>query len=186
MQIRRPVLLAFLFLAAGLALGATIGAGLLTPDVTRAARRVSEALLMINQRYVESVDADAMAADAIRGMLDELDPHSVYLDAEVIRAENERFDGAFEGIGVSYDLIPGPDGADTLAVVTVIEGGPSSKAGLFTGDRIVSIDDSTAIGIVDVQAFISSYLPKYTTRYMSLLNSRRARFSFTSCKRVMV
>lgn len=151
MQIRRPVLFAFLFLAAGLALGVKIGAEVMTPDVTRAMRRVSEAFLMVNQRYVEAVDADAMAADAIRGMLDELDPHSVYLDADVIRAENERFDGSFEGIGVSYDLIPGPEGADTLAVVSVIQGGPSSNAGLFTGDRIVAIDDSTALGIVDAQ-----------------------------------
>lgn len=150
MRFPKPWPFAGLALLVGVLLGIRVDADLLSPDVTRASRRVSEAFLMINERYVDGVDADRLAEDAIRGMLDALDPHSVYLSADVIRAENERFDGGFEGIGVSYELLEGPEGADTLSVVTVMPGGPSERAGLRTGDRIVAIDDSTAIGIVDV------------------------------------
>ncbi|PSR00164.1 MAG: S41 family peptidase [Bacteroidetes bacterium QS_9_68_14] len=63
----------------------------------------------------------------------------------------ERFDAEFEGIGISYEFARGPDGQDTVAVVSVIAGGPSEEAGLLPGDRIVEVADSSAVGFTSAE-----------------------------------
>lgn len=79
--------------------------------------------------------------DAIRGMFDSLDPHSIYIEPKESEAIEESFDGKFQGIGVQFQVIE-----DTITVVSPIAGGPSDKLGIRSGDRIISIDDSSAIG----------------------------------------
>ncbi len=105
-------------------------------------QKFNEVLSLTSQRYVEKVETSKLVTAAIEGLLDELDPHSVYFSADERSGEAERFRGAFEGIGIGYEVVK-----DTIQVVQVIPGGPSSAIGLQTGDRIVSIDDSSAIGI---------------------------------------
>ncbi len=121
----------------------------LSADTAEALRRIEDVFLLVNKRYVEEVDPDQMARSAIKGMLENLDPHSVYFDAQQLQGENEQFDAAFEGIGISYELLEGPDGADTLAVLNVLPSGPSEEVGLQSGDRIIMVDGRSTIGYSD-------------------------------------
>lgn len=121
--------------------------GMLTDrDTATALQRVEDVFLLINRRYVEKTDPNEIAQFAIEGMLENLDPHSVFFDADRLQGENESFDAEFEGIGISFELLPGEDGADTLSVLNVIPGGPSDDVGLLTGDRIMKVDGKSTVG----------------------------------------
>jgi len=115
-------------------------------DPAVAFRKLEQAYTLITRGYVEPVQAGEIVENAIEGMVGELDPHSAYIDAERMRQVRESFDAAFEGIGISYELIPGAEDQDTLAVLSVMPGGPSEKVGLLTGDRIIAVDGENAIG----------------------------------------
>ena len=145
---KKTLLLSSLLLSVIL-LGVQFGRTNLGPDATEALRKIEDVFLLVNKRYVEEVDPDQMARSAIKGMLENLDPHSLYFDAQQLQGENEQFDAAFEGIGISYELLEGPDGADTLAVLNVLPGGPSEEIGLRSGDRIIQVDGRSTIGYTD-------------------------------------
>ncbi|MCY3487691.1 MAG: S41 family peptidase [Bacteroidetes bacterium] len=125
----------------------------LSDDTRAALKKLEHAFLVINERYVEDVDSGALAEHALEGMLDELDPHSVYIDAETMRRVEEDFSGGFEGIGISFEFIEGERGQDTLIVLSVIPKGPSEEVGLHSGDRIIEVDGQSTIGFetADVQ-----------------------------------
>lgn len=133
-------------LVVGMLLGLQIGSAVSGDTTFQALQKLQNAFQIISQTYVDPVDSAELAEGAIEGMLKDLDPHSVYISAERMRAVNEDFNASFEGIGIAYELISGPEGRDTLAVLNVISGGPSDQVGLLSGDRIVAIDDSSAIG----------------------------------------
>ena len=86
--------------------------------------------------------SDKLADDAIIEILRNLDPHSVYITKEDVRAMNEPLEGNFEGIGVEFNILN-----DTLMVVNPIPGGPSERVGIMAGDRIVDIDGTKVAGI---------------------------------------
>jgi len=94
------------------------------------------------KNYVDEVDTQKINEAAIRGMLNELDPHSVYIDAKEMKDVEEDFQGSFEGIGVQFDIIN-----DTINIISPISGGPSESVGIQSGDKIVTIDKEDAIGI---------------------------------------
>lgn len=94
------------------------------------------------KNYVEDVDTQKLTESAIRGMLNELDPHSVYIDAKEMKDVQEDFQGSFEGIGVQFDIIN-----DTITIITPITGGPSDLLGIQSGDKIINIDGELAVGI---------------------------------------
>ena len=96
---------------------------------------------LIKNQYVDEVNIDSLQDEAIRNFLDVLDPHSVYLTKEEIAKENEGLQGNFDGIGVQFRIIE-----DTIVVVQPIVGGPSAKAGIMAGDRIVKVNDSVVCG----------------------------------------
>jgi carboxyl-terminal processing protease len=96
---------------------------------------------MINNQYVDQVNIDSLQDKAIRNFLEDLDPHSVYMTKEEIAKENENLQGNFDGIGVQFRIIE-----DTIVVVQPIVGGPSAKAGIMAGDRIVKVNDSIVCG----------------------------------------
>lgn len=96
----------------------------------------------IENDYVDSVDLYQLEETAIISMLDSLDPHSTYLGADDLRASNEIMKGNFEGIGVQFRIED-----DTIYIAGVIQGGPSEKVGIRTGDRIVKVNDSIVAGI---------------------------------------
>jgi carboxyl-terminal processing protease len=135
-----------LLVAASFITGVEVESQLFSRDTTAALQRIEDVFLLINRRYVEETDPDNIAQYAIDGMLRELDPHSVYFDVETLKGENESFDAAFEGIGISFELLPGEEGADTLSVLNVIPGGPSEEVGLMTGDRIMVVDGTSTVG----------------------------------------
>ncbi len=152
MRVHTKIVFSVLVLAAGVLLGMQLESA--SSDDTRAAlKKLEHAFLVINERYVEDVDSGALAEHALEGMLDELDPHSVYIDAETMRRVEEDFSGGFEGIGISFEFIEGEQGQDTLIVLSVIPEGPSEEVGLHSGDRIIEVDGQSTIGFetADVQ-----------------------------------
>lgn len=106
------------------------------------ARKLDALLNMIQYAYVDTVDDKRITEDAIRTLLKELDPHSVYIPAEELKDVNEPLVGKFEGIGIQFNILD-----DTIVVTQTISGGPSEKVGLQAGDRIVNINDTTVAGI---------------------------------------
>ncbi len=103
--------------------------------------KLSYTLSLIEHQYVDSVSLDSLAEHVIPLLVKELDPHSVYIPASEMQAVNEPLEGEFDGIGVVFNMA-----TDTVIVLNVIHGGPSDKAGVKAGDRIVRIDDSLVAG----------------------------------------
>ena len=99
-----------------------------------------DAYLYVANNYPDE-DMAKLTETSIREMLKTLDPHSVYIEAEDSERIQEEFAGKFQGIGIQFNIIQ-----DTITVITAISGGPSDQLGIMSGDRIISIDDSSAIG----------------------------------------
>ena len=98
--------------------------------------------MAITNLYVDSVDEPKLVEDAIRGMLEKLDPHSSYSTAKEVKSMNESLQGNFEGIGVQFNMLE-----DTLVVIQPVSGGPSEKVGIVAGDRIVLVNDTAIAGV---------------------------------------
>jgi len=96
----------------------------------------------VNNLYVDSVDEDKLVEDAVKGMLEKLDPHSTYVTAKDVKAMNEPLQGNFDGIGVQFNVVD-----DTLLVIQPTVNGPSEKVGIQAGDRIVSVNDTAIAGV---------------------------------------
>lgn len=111
-------------------------------------RKMSEVMNYIDRYYVDDVNTDSIYGLAINAMLQGLDPHSSYSTVEENKTTMETLEGAFEGIGIQFNIMN-----DTLMVVSVISGGPSEKAGLMAGDRMIEVDGKSIIGIKNDQAF---------------------------------
>lgn len=108
----------------------------------QAIRKLQMAEFAISRLYVDEVDEDKLVEEAIISMLEELDPHSTYTDAEEAKKMNEPLQGEFEGIGVQFQMME-----DTLLVVQPVSGGPSEKIGILAGDRITAVEDSIIAGV---------------------------------------
>ncbi len=142
MRSLRYVLPSVVLLGLGTLLGMTLEQRVSdAPDMQRDLRKLESAYYIITQQYVEPVDTGALTEAAIRGMLEELDPHSSYVSPEEIAAVQEGFRGSFGGVGIMFEIVD-----DTARVITTISDGPSDKAGIMGGDRIVGVDDSSAVG----------------------------------------
>lgn len=107
-----------------------------------ASRKLQMAEFAITNLYVDKVDEDKLVEDAIVSMLNQLDPHSVYSDAEEVKKMNEPLIGNFEGIGVQFNMIE-----DTLFVIQPVSNGPSEKIGILAGDRIIAVNDTAIAGV---------------------------------------
>jgi carboxyl-terminal processing protease len=103
---------------------------------------VESLLNFIAEEYVDTVDKKKLKDEAIAGLLQNLDPHSVYIPAEESKEANSALDGGFEGIGVEFNIID-----DTITVINPINGGPSEKVGIMAGDKIVKVDNKVVAGI---------------------------------------
>lgn len=129
-----PTLLLFLFQAAQLS--AQI------KNTTETTDKFSTLLNYIEMMYVDTVNASELTEKAIVHMLEKLDPHSVYLSKEEVQSANEPLQGSFDGIGVQFQILH-----DTIQVIEPIQGGPSEKLGIRSGDKIVRIDGENVAGI---------------------------------------
>jgi carboxyl-terminal processing protease len=104
--------------------------------------KFKDVLSLTEKFYVEDVDTQKLTESAVNGMLNQLDPHSVYIPASQLTKVNEEFQGSFEGVGIEYQVLN-----DTLLVVSPIVGGPSEALGILSGDKIVKINDTSCVGI---------------------------------------
>ena len=107
-----------------------------------ALRKIQLAVMAVKNLYVDTVNTEKLVEDGIRGMLNELDPHSAYTTAKETKAFTEQLQGSFEGIGVQFNI-----SNDTLIVVQPVNNGPSEKVGIMAGDRIVLVNDTVISGV---------------------------------------
>ncbi len=107
-----------------------------------AANKIAQAEKIIEQCYVDTVDTDQLAQEAIKAMLATLDPHSTYSDPEETKELTTPLDGNFSGIGIQFNMLN-----DTLYVIQTTSGGPSEKVGILPGDRLIQADDSIISGV---------------------------------------
>lgn len=105
-------------------------------------RKLNLILQEVERNYVDTIDMAGMTDAAVSAALAELDPHSVYLPPVELTESVSELSGNFEGIGITFNV---PN--DTAIVLTTIPGGPSEKAGLIQGDRIVRVDDKDVAGV---------------------------------------
>ncbi len=157
---------------AGLILAGILLGIALTPDLTPSDQEagaaaslstLEEAFEIVTTRYVHRVSARRVSESAIRKMISRLDPHSAFIATEQMQAVRESFNASFDGIGIAYEFIDGPGDADTLAVQAVLPEGPSRRAGLRSGDRIVAVDSQRAVGFTHEQVQASIKGPSGTT-----------------------
>lgn len=102
---------------------------------------LQEALDLIRIKYVDSINLDSIQNGAIREMMNELDPHSVYFPPVELKEANEDLAGIFDGIGVEFNVF-----SDTVNVMYVVTGGPSDKAGLQIGDKLLKVNNTVLTG----------------------------------------
>lgn len=105
-------------------------------------RKLFAAAQNIYGLYVDTVDGKKLVEDAIRGMLEHLDPHSAYSDAQETKKLNEPLQGSFDGIGIQFNMLE-----DTVLVIQPITKGPSERVGIMAGDRIISCNDTILAGV---------------------------------------
>lgn len=103
--------------------------------------KLNRILDIIESDYVDTIDRNSLIEEAIPVMLRRLDPHSVYIPARDLAQANEPLQGNFDGIGVSFNMI-----TDTVLIISTIPGGPSEKAGIIPGDKIIYVNDSLIAG----------------------------------------
>ena len=141
-----------LILAAGVVLGILFGQYLGRHDTASEIRgmlnrisspggKLTYTLSLIENRYVDSISMDSLTEHVLPLLVRELDPHSVYIPASEVAALNEPLEGEFDGVGVVFNMA-----TDTVIVLNVVPRGPSDKAGVKAGDRILTINDSLVAG----------------------------------------
>ena len=123
------------------------------PKLNTEATKFKQLLYLLTNAYVDTLSMSRTSEEALIAMMQQLDPHSVYISAKDAKEMEEPLLGKFEGIGIEYAIIK-----DTLTVQSVIPGGPSEKVGLRAGDKINSVDDEVISGTKLTQARVLKYL----------------------------
>ena len=103
---------------------------------------MNQILYYVNQLYYEDVDMESLMDGAFKGIMEQLDPHSIFISAKDQENIDELFKGEFQGIGIEFDILN-----NYITVISPVVGGPSEKAGLLSGDWIISIDGVSAKGV---------------------------------------
>ena len=117
--------------------------------------KFKDVLSLTEKYYVDDVDTQKLTESAIKGLLGDLDPHSVYIDPKQLTRVTEEFRGKFEGIGIEFAIVN-----DTITVVQPIGGGPSAQLGILSNDKIIKIDGKSAIGFNNDQVMKGLKGPK--------------------------
>jgi len=142
-SIYTPIVLA-LVLAAGIFLGSRLNFNTNSGKINFKIEpnKIDLIIDLIESDYVDSVKRNEIVESTIPHLLENLDPHSVYIPAKDLQHVNEPLEGNFDGIGVQFNLLN-----DTILVINTIAGGPSEIIGLRAGDKIIMIDDSLFAGV---------------------------------------
>lgn len=141
-SIRFPYLV--IILTIGIVLGIQLEKIFSGDSLREGIRKLNDVLIYTEKYYIEEIDTPKLVESAINGMLENLDPHSVYISPEQFASVEESFRGDFDGIGIEFQVVN-----DTLTVVSPISGGPSEALGIMPGDRIIKINDKDIIGITN-------------------------------------
>jgi len=140
-QIRLPIII-----SAALIVGLMIGKNFAQPKVSKeflsSYQKLQQLMEYIENDYVDSVNTEALIEESIENILDKLDPHTVYIPPRDAELAASQLRATYDGIGVEFNIL-----RDTLYVVTPLAGGPSEKAGILAGDKIVSVDGENIAGI---------------------------------------
>lgn len=128
--------------------------------------RLQNLLQIIDDQYVDTVNINDLVEKAIPSILAELDPHSIYISAKDVEAANDDLKGSFSGIGIEFSIRE-----DTIHVQNVVKNGPSEKAGIIAGDKIISIDGKPFVGkiVTDEEAKRKLKGPKDTKVKVGIL-----------------
>jgi len=128
--------------------------------MSEGSKKVATTMAIIENMYVDKVDDDKLAEDAVKSLLEKLDPHSTYISVDEVKDMNEPLEGNFDGIGISFNTL-----TDTLYVIEALSGGPSEKVGIRGGDKILYVDGTLIAGVKMSNKDVTSRLkgPKGTT-----------------------
>ncbi len=128
--------------------------------ITQETFKIGKTLALLEAIYVDSVNIGSITEQMIINTLKNLDPHSVYIPAKDVQAENEPLQGNFEGVGIQFNLLN-----DTILIISPTAGGPSERVGIQPGDRIITIDGEKVTGVGMNSAGVQKRLrgPKGTT-----------------------
>lgn len=140
-QIRLPIIISI-----ALVVGVLLGKNFSEPNVSKeflsSYQKLQQLIEYIENDYVDSVDTESLIEESIENMLDKLDPHTVYIPPKDAELAQSQLRATYDGIGVEFNLL-----RDTLYVVNPLVGGPSQKAGILAGDKIVTVDGENIAGI---------------------------------------
>jgi carboxyl-terminal processing protease len=145
--------------------------------------KIQDILFLLERDYVDKVDQNELVEMAIQGMLEQLDPHSVYISAAQIAAVNEEITGNFEGVGVQFAIRK-----DTIVVMNVVKGGPAEREGVLGGDRILEVDDQVvaSTGVTNEDVFKLLKGPKGSQVKLKIYRpGRKTTISFTLARDVI-
>lgn len=135
-----------LILVLGIFIGSTFnlanGSGTMAVSSGSGSNKIDEILKYIEHEYVDTINEKKLTESTITAMLQTLDPHSSYISADELAANNEPLQGNFEGIGVEFNIVD-----DTIRVIDAIAGGPAESVGLQAGDKIVKVEGKSVAGI---------------------------------------
>ena len=122
-------------------------------DLSKSLENFNTLMYHIDRLYVDSVDTDDVIEKAMVKVLEDLDPHSVYIPAKELKKMEEPLVGNFEGVGIQFNIL-----RDTIFVVATIAGGPSEKIGIKAGDKIIIVGNDTVAGIGIQNSDVMKYL----------------------------
>jgi carboxyl-terminal processing protease len=147
LQVWLPLLFS-ITMVLGMAVGYKLRENTSMPGFFRTANKsaMQEVLDLISLRYVDNVGVDTLSNRTIQTMLNRLDPHSIFIPASKLGMINDDLRGNFSGIGVEFQMF-----YDTLNVLNVLPGGPSEKAGMQVGDKIIKVNDTITIAGVKME-----------------------------------
>lgn len=139
---RYYILPAIALVLLGAVMGVSLNSYVSDGDAFEQLKKLERAFVIINRQYVDPVQSKDVAEEGIAGMLKKLDPHSSYIPSEEVQEVRQSYEGSFGGIGIMFDMPK-----DTARVVKPITDGPSERVGVMAGDRIVEIEDSSAVDL---------------------------------------
>ena len=137
-----PLILAVV-LVLGMLIGSYISSNRMKPSLLNLPKqdKLTSLINFIEMEYVDTISKSRLVEMAIPSMLENLDPHSMYIPASDLQRVNEPLEGNFDGIGVQFNMLN-----DTVVVIQTISGGPSERLGIIAGDRIIEISDTIVAG----------------------------------------
>lgn len=155
-----------LLVGSGVVLGMGINRLISADNIYDQLNKLKDVLILSEKYYVDEVDTKKLTEAAVNGMISQLDPHSVYIPPSAFERVTEEFRGKYQGVGLMIGSLN-----DTIIVVEPMGGGPASRLGILSNDRIVKINDSSAVGLTTSQASQRLRGPKGTKVLMTIVRS---------------